>query len=152
MHTLSVDPGPVFSAWIEMSGNRPVLFAKELTPVVRERVRAFDRSGTLAIEMIASYGLGVGAEIFQTCVEIGRMVEIAPHALLVPRGVVKMHLCHSMRAKDPNVRLALLDRYGGEKAAKGTKAEPGPLRGVSSDVWAALALACYVHDTAEALG
>jgi len=37
----------------------------------------------------------------------------------------------SARAKDGNIRVALLDRFGGEKVAKGTKAEPRPLYGVS---------------------
>ena len=53
-----------------------------------------------------------------------------------------MYLCNSMRAKDSNIRQAILDRYpttgGGKCPQVGTKKEPGPLYGVSKDVWAAI--------------
>jgi hypothetical protein len=96
------------------------------------------RKGPIAIEMIASYGMAVGADVFQTCVEIGRFVEVAgEHVSLVFRRDVKMHLCGSARAKDANIRQALLDRLG----PVGTKKAPGPLYGVKSHIWAALAVA-----------
>jgi len=59
---------------------------------------------------------------------------------------VKLHLCGSARAKDTNIRQALIDRYGGS-AAIGKKAAPGPLYGVSKDVWSALAVAVTAADT-----
>jgi hypothetical protein len=60
---------------------------------------------------------------------------------------VKMHLCGNTRAKDGNIRQALLDRFGPGKAiACGTKKQPGPLYGVSKDVWQALALAVTWSD------
>jgi len=43
----------------------------------------------------------------------------------------------------------LIDRYGGvggKRAAIGLKASPGPLHGVSKDVWAALAVAVTYAD------
>jgi len=58
----------------------------------------------------------------------------------ISRRAVKLHLCGSARAKDANIRQALIDRYGGS-AAIGRKAAPGPLYGVSKDVWSALAIA-----------
>ena len=66
----------------------------------------------------------------------------------IGRKAVKIHLCGSMRAKDPNIRQALIDRYGGSSAI-GRKATPGPLYGVAGDVWAALAVAVTHADTAE---
>ena len=70
--------------------------------------------------------------------------------VLLPRQTVKATLCHDTRAKDANVRQALLDRFGGS-AAIGRKATPGPLYGVSRDVWSALALAvCYAETGAGA--
>jgi hypothetical protein len=60
---------------------------------------------------------------------------------------VKLHLCGSSRAKDPNVRTALLDRFGGA-GAKGTKAAPGPLYGIAADLWSALAIAVTWTDQA----
>ena len=52
-----------------------------------------------------------------------------------------MYLCHSMKAKDGNIRQAILDLYGGKDVALGNKKRPGPLYGVSKDIWAALAVA-----------
>ena len=95
--------------------------------------------------MIASYGMAVGAEVFATCVEIGRMVECQPAALLIPRARVKLALCGSARATDANLRQALLDRYGGSGSAIGIRKAPGPLYGVKSHAWAALALAWTVQ-------
>jgi hypothetical protein len=100
----------------------------------------------LAIEMIASYGMPVGAEVFDTCVWIGRFLDrwdSRGHARWVRifRKNVKLHLCGTTRAKDPNVRQALIDRYGGKEKAIGKKAMPGPLYGMKGDCWAALAVA-----------
>ena len=102
---------------------------------------------TLAIEMISSYGMPVGREIFDTCVWIGRFVEqwTDPAAVkLIPRGDVKLHVCGSLRAKDSNIRQALIDRLG----PAGTKAKPGPTYGVKSHAWAALAVAITAADKA----
>ena len=99
----------------------------------------------LAIEMIASYGMPVGREVFETCVWIGRFVESwrAPDdVLLVYRRDVKLYLCGSPRAKDANIWQALKDKLG----EVGTKAKPGPLYGVQSHARAALAVAVYTHD------
>lgn len=105
----------------------------------------------LAIEMIASYGMPVGAEIFDTCVWIGRFIEgWGSNSVRIFRKNVKLHLCGSSRAKDPNVRQALIDRYGpGKEKAIGKKATPGPLYGMSGDCWAALAVAVTVAEGNE---
>ena len=97
--------------------------------------------------MIACYGMPVGAETFETCLMIGRILEIwerrnIPHRLVFRREV-KMHLCGTMKAKDPNIRQALIDKLG----VVGTKKNPGPLHGVSSHLWAALAVAVFAIDT-----
>lgn len=117
----------------------------------------------LAVEMIASYGMSVGREVFETCVWIGRFLhhwhgDIYPHAeSLVYRREVKIELCGSPKAKDANVRQAILDLYGGsKKAAKGTKSDPGPLFGFKADMWQALGVALTYrarlpHPSTEAL-
>jgi hypothetical protein len=98
-------------------------------------------------EMIASYGMAVGASVFQTCVFIGRCVQVAKSCggdvELVFRKDIKLHLCNSPRAKDANVRQALIDRVG----PQGTKKNQGPTYGVKSHEWAALAVAVYGWDT-----
>ena len=68
---------------------------------------------------------------------------LRPAVRLVYRKDVKLHLCGSPRAKDPNIRQALLDKLG----PVGTKRQPGPCYGVKSHAWAALGVAV----TAEAV-
>ena len=112
----------------------------------------------ISIEMIKSYGMPVGAEIFETCVWIGRFLE-----LLMPRGAkvdlvyradVKLHHCHSSAAKDSNITQALVDRFasGIPNHGKGTKAAPGWFYGFKADIWAAYALAVLTADTVGARG
>ncbi|RXN88219.1 hypothetical protein C7R54_15615 [Achromobacter aloeverae] len=102
----------------------------------------------VAIEMIASYGMPVGKEVFETCLWIGRFVqalETPEEARLLYRKDVKMHLCGTTKAKDANVRQALLDLFprtgGGKTPQIGTKKQPGPLYGVSTHAWPALGVA-----------
>ena len=94
----------------------------------------------VVVEMVASYGMPVGKEVFETCVWIGRFMQVwhDPDAVrLIYRRDVKLHLCGSARAKDGNIRQALIDKLG----PQGTKKAPGPTYGVKSHAWAALALA-----------
>ena len=91
-------------------------------------------------------GMIAGAEIFETCFISGRFVEMwSPRRWArVKRTAVKMHLCGRMQAKDPNIRQALLDRFGPD--AQGVKAKPGPLYKIHSHEWAALAVAVTYYD------
>ena len=117
------------------------------------------QAGSLAIEQVRSYGMPVGAEVFDTVHWCGRFHQAwanssawrdetcpAPDCILVPRKQIVTHLCGSARAKDANVRQAILDRFGGKEKAIGRKKTPGPLYGIKSHLWAALALALYVAD------
>ena len=58
--------------------------------------------------------MAVGAEVFETVHWSGRFTEaLWPTPVVqLPRRAVKLHLCGSARAKDPNIRQALLDRFG----------------------------------------
>jgi hypothetical protein len=149
MKILGIDPGNVESAWsfIDAEDMRPIEFAKAPNEEVRASLRsALSYHGSelvVAIEKIASYGMAVGESIFDTCIETGRFVEITQgRALLVKRADVKLHHCHSMKAKDGNIIQALKDRFGD----KGTKKTPGWFYGFKADAWQAHALAVYVAD------
>ncbi len=105
----------------------------------------------VAIEMVASYGMPVGKEVFETCVWIGRFQQASAmpeRVRLVYRRDVKLHLCGTAKAKDGNIRQALLDLYprtgGGAVPQIGVKAKPGPLFGISTHAWAALGVAVTV--------
>jgi hypothetical protein len=106
----------------------------------------------LVIEMIASYGLPVGKEIFGTCLWIGRFVQIACDRNVFPnllyRSEVKLNLCRSLKAKDSNVIQALKDRFGD----KGTIKNKGWFYGFSKDVWQAYAIAVTWTDERKLKG
>lgn len=105
----------------------------------------------MAIEMVAHYGMPVGKEVFDTCVWIGRFLQVWPRpdeVELVYRGDVKLELCGTRRAKDPNVRQALIDRLG----KPGTKKVPGATYGVTGHIWSALAVAVVAGGPNEMSG
>ena len=140
---LAIDPGPEHSAWVLMDRTHVVSHAIEDNErIVNDIEVAWDTIDHLAVEMVASYGMPVGREVFETCVWVGRFIQAydGPHDK-VYRQQVKMELCKDSRAKDSHIRQALIDMYGpGRDVAVGTKAKPGPLYGVKKDIWAALAV------------
>lgn len=156
MIVLAIDPGPEQSAYVIYDTDSRLILDEDKANNDDVRYLAIGRgegwgdpAGCMAIEMIASYGMPVGAEVFNTCVWIGRFIEAWDEpatTTLVYRRDVKLHLCGSARAKDGNVRQALMDKFGG-RAAKGTKRWPGPLYGVSKDVWQALGVAVTWAET-----
>ena len=139
MRLLAIDPGPEKSGYVVWNSHRVCAFGHLPNDVLRGYID--DQWDTVAIEMIASYGMAVGAAVFNTCVEVGRFLERARandiDCKLVFRKDVKMFVCRSMKAKDGNIRQSLIDHLG----PVGTKANPGPLYGVKSHAWAALAIA-----------
>ena len=149
---LAIDPGTTQSAFCVWDGDRlqegGILPNDELLG----HLRRCDFCETMAIECVASYGMAVGAAVFATVMWCGRFIEAhdrtGGQAIEVYRKDVKMHLCHSMRAKDANIRQALIDRFG----PPGTKKSPGPLYGAKSHIWAALAVGVYAFDTRQLLG
>jgi len=149
MILLAIDPGNAHSAYVLLDGERVLAFGKISNEELLAKLRStqhgdgpFWCADHLAVEMIASYGMPVGREVFETCLWIGRFLEAWSDAhTLVYRQQVKLEICKSPRANDATIRAALIDRYGGKEAAIGRKAAPGPLYGVSGDVWSALAVA-----------
>lgn len=155
MKLLAIDPGNIQSAYLVYDTEKvlPVLWEKQTNEEVLDFIR-FVRDDwdvpLLAVEMVASYGMPVGREVFETCVWVGRFVERwGGDFRMVYRADVKLHLTHSRRSKDPNVRQALLDKFGpGKELAVGKKATPGPLYGLTGDCWSALGVAVTAAETA----
>jgi hypothetical protein len=112
------------------------------------RMHTTTRKPVLAIEQIASYGMPVGAETFETCVWTGRFIQTCDGLpiLRLPRKEIGLHLCNSPRASDSTVRQALIDKLG----PPGIKKCPGPTYGVCKDLWSALAVAVTASDRLRA--
>jgi hypothetical protein len=136
---LAIDPGTTDSAFVQWRAGEILDHGHLPNAEIRQVLigREYDR---VACEMIASYGMAVGASTFETCVWIGRFIEVARVDVeLIFRKDIKLFLCGTMRAKDANIRQALIDLVG----PQGTKVQPGPTYGIKSHSWAALAVAVY---------
>lgn len=149
MKIIALDPGSEQTAYVLWDGTLrdfgivPNERCLELLHYCGNRARV----GRCIIEMIGHYGKGMpaGREVFDTCIWIGRFTEAfgAERTETMLRATIKAHLCGSVKAKDANVRQALIDRFGGPAAIR----KGGPLYRVSSHVWAALAVAVTWWDT-----
>lgn len=144
MKILAIDPGNIQSAYcvIDTDTYKPLEFSKGKNEglelgIYNQNTYKIDK---LVIEMIASYGMPVGKEVFETCVWIGRFLELARmqniDTTYIYRKDEKMNICNSMKAKDSNIRQALIDRFG----PVGTKRNPGWFYGFKADIWSAYAV------------
>lgn len=151
MRVLAIDPGTEYSAYVVLVDGQPVRAAKMGNGILLGILPSLGSTGGevdhCVVEMVASYGMAVGKEVFETVVFIGRLMERWERSTGKPmerlyRRDVKIALCHHARATDSNIRAELLDRFGpGKEKAVGSKRQPGPLYGFKADMWSALALA-----------
>ncbi len=147
---VAIDPGTTQSAIITMTEDYEIqnmaispnedlvdllIFFSKHSPILHSK---------LIIEMVACYGMPVGRTVFETCVWIGRFIEAfkGEHEM-VYRKDIKIHFCNATKAKDSNIRQALVDRFG----EPGTKKNKGKLYGIKKDLWSALAVGTYYLDT-----
>ena len=158
---LAIDPGTTESAYVLYKEKRLLGFDKvpnhDMLTIIANVKTSF-----MAIETPRCYGMVTGATLMDTSEWVGIFrhaygLDKAYHVYRKSQNYtigiesVCMHLCHNNRANDSNVRRAILDRYpatgGGKTPQKGTKAQPGPLFGVSKDVFSALAVAITFDET-----
>ena len=135
MLILSVDPGTTRSGFVVIdSETRDVLDAGVVSnDVMLMKCRGASIAGIemLVYEQIAAQGLAVGFETFETCFWSGAFAQAfhESHSVAaspvgssivrpVKRHQVKTYLCGTQKAKDANIRRALLDLYGGDAAGK----------------------------------
>lgn len=174
MSILAIDPGNEQSGWVVIDGTdaHPLAAGKwdnhRLLDVILDDPTALfdlgclrtapalgdDLVDTLVIEMVASYGMPVGAEVFDTCVWIGRFTQAWEDSLpvhtpadLIKRPDVKLHHTGWRGSKDSNVTAALVERFapGQRNHGKGTKKDPGFFYGFRADIWQAFALGvCWI--------
>ena len=163
MIILSIDPGNEESAYclysiktnsldVDLSETHKILeFGKikneDLIKYVREETFEGNYIGYdyIVIEGIISYGMPIGKTTLHTKFFVGRLFQLAlskveeNNIFIISRKEVLLHHCGSVRAKDSNLRQALIDKFG----EPGTKKSPGFTYGISKDVWSAFGIATY---------
>ena len=136
---LAIDPGNIESAYciIEKETYKPIEFGKIDNQQLLKQIGLFKNIDCIVIEKVASYGMAVGKEVFDTCEWYGRFIQKycdtndSQTIEYVFRKDVKINLCNSMKAKDSNIRQALIDRFG----VVGIKKNPGWFDRFKKDVW-----------------
>lgn len=149
---LAIDPGPERSAWVEMRGMEVVRFGYDGNEAVLESVYVYGYK-VVIMEDVKSYGMPVGADVFEMCKWMGKVEEavanVSGESSYIANAAIRAQICKSMKAKDPHIRQALIDRYGGKDVAIGRKpknkkdkSRPGPLYGMKQKEhhWSALAV------------
>lgn len=143
MSTLyALDPGTEESALVRIDEDGTVSGRIWPNALLLEELRNETRFGHLVIEQVESFGMPVGREVFETVFWSGRFAEVWQCEgqftfSRIGRKAVKLALCGTVKAKDPHIRQALIDRYGGSQCIK----KGGPLAGIKSHLWSALAVA-----------
>ena len=180
MKFLSIDAGTNESACVLMKDDSVDVMKLEYHAILPNdaMLRIIEEHYSIVvIEDVTHMGMPVGRDVFETVKWSGRFHQVAYDkgglVEYIPRTRIKINLCGSVRAKDPHIRQALIDRYGGDQKAIGGKKcrdckgkkwrgrnhDPcetcketgyltpvGPLHGVSSHVWSALAVAVTYID------
>ena len=157
---IGIDPGNKETAIVGIDDQLIPFFHEKMDngnikAFLNDQLKLFPNA-VIGIESIASYGMAVGKEVFETAEWSGRIREICNrYTYRVYRRDVKLHLCGNPRAKDSNIRQAIIDRYpatgGGKVPQIGTTKEQGPLFGFSKDRWAALGVALTLAETRDQL-
>lgn len=147
---LSVDPGNIQSAYclIDTKTYKPIEFGKLDNNDLLKQISIFKDIECIVVEKVASYGMAVGKEVFDTCEWYGRFIQkyCDTHEDFkinyVYRREEKLNLCGSMKAKDTNIRQALIDRFAKHdfKNGKGTKKNKDWFYGFKADIWMAYAV------------
>ncbi len=177
---LAIDPGPLSSAWLEYdkeTGNPYAWNMEDNDEVLSSLSLQHHHVSFLAIEHIQHYGRGmpVGADVFETCIWIGRFIEASRLPwVLIKNPTIRTCLCGSATANGRQIKQTLIDRFGGkDKAVGGVKCPkckgkgwvgrgrptcpvcdgrlwahpPGPLHDMTDHIWSALAVAVCWSET-----
>jgi Holliday junction resolvasome RuvABC endonuclease subunit len=154
---IALDPGTTETGYVVISKDGRVLLDKGILPnkdMLAKLRRITGAPVHVVIEMVESRGMAVGVSTFETVYWIGRFTQAVEDlntytakVFRMYRRDVKIHTCGTARAKDGNIRQALIDRFEPELPSG---ARPKQfLKGVSTHEWAALALAFAHRDGAR---
>ena len=158
MKVIAIDPGNKKSAMVIMDGETLKPLYMEL--MENEELQAyikclhFEEQDRGAIEMLQSYGNLIGRDVLETAVWVGRFYETLRRKLFFPPEYVfrmeeKLHICHSSKAGDAEIRRALIDRFCKHdfRTGRGTKGNPDFFAGIKADLWAAYAVGLTYIET-----
>ena len=158
MKVIAIDPGNKKSAMVIMDGEtlKPLYMEMMENEELQRYIKClhFEEQDRGAIEMLQSYGNLIGRDVLETAVWIGRFYETLRRKLFIPPEYVfrmeeKMHICHSSKAGDSEIRRALIDRFCQHdfRTGRGTKANPDFFAGIKADLWAAYAVGLTYIET-----
>ena len=158
MKVIAIDPGTTQSAVVAIDSEtlKPLEALIQPNEAIRRNLYEMPYVWNCVgvIEMVASYGMPVGKEVFETVVWIGRFYEAINMrffraAEFVYRREEKLHICGSPRANDANIRRALIDRFAEHdfRTGRGTKKNPDFFYGFKADMWAAYAVGLTYIET-----
>lgn len=141
MKILAIDVGTTETGFclIDKDTYKPIRFGKISNNDLLEIVKS-ENYDTLIYEEFQSYGMPIGVSTITSITWNGRYMQIAldreKKVDYIYRKEEKLNLCGSMKAKDSNIRQALIDRFG----EVGTKKAKGFFYGFKKDIWAAYAV------------
>jgi hypothetical protein len=145
---LALDQGNIMTGFVVFNGEEILDMGKLLNHEILEYIYARKNINTVVIERFGSYGMPVGETTLGSVHWGGRFEEAGivsgKKVVRIFRKDVKIALCGSMKAKDVNIRQALIDRF--EPNLEANKRPKGILKDVSKDMWSALALAVVYLD------
>tara|TARA_R100001510_G_scaffold55168_1_gene58725 strand:+ start:43 stop:561 length:519 start_codon:yes stop_codon:yes gene_type:complete len=149
---IGLDPGTTKTGWVVFNPkDETVLHAgHDPNEFVMNLLECGGPKDKIIMECFAAQGMPLGESSIETVRWEGRFIERArTEVCRISRREIKILICNSARAKDANIRQALVDMfaYGYGNHGYGTKAEPSPLRclkGSGSHGFSALAV-CVAH-------
>ena len=175
---LFIDPGSTQSGYviIDERDNSIVGSGKLDNSILMGMIDEF--KSAVIIETPYPRGQTPSWQLFETCIWIGRMKQIALDQHIpvhhMDRNDVKRHIAGGTRAKDGDIRRAVIARYGGEPALKRGKCKQckgrgtvrkitcssckgsgrvtkGVLADITADAWQALAMAITYREIGVSL-
>ena len=144
---LALDPGNEETGFVlaDKDTRRPIEFGKianrELADMMLKGTLKFDE---FVSERMESMGTLIGRTVLEACEWVGRFSQIAEflgcEVNYVYRHEEKINICGDSRAKDANIRRALIDRFAKTANGKGTAKNPDFFYNFKSDIWSAYAV------------
>jgi len=154
MRIVGIDPGTTHSGLVRLNSGDHGRWPPVVTLAVKDcpnDALLFSLSSVacdlVVCEWLTTYrNAPIGATVLDTALLVGRIIErsTAPVSLIT-RPDVGYELCQNRSAKESQLTEAIRGLYeptgGGKRPHRGTKAQPGPLYGLSDHAWSALAAA-----------